>query len=133
MAYTIKQAAERTGLTEHTIRYYDREGLLPLLKRTDSGIRSFSDTDLDWLGLICCLKNSGMPIETIKQFMSLCLQGERTVEERREILLKHKENILVQMEQLKKGLSTVNYKLEHYKEIGVFHIDVQPDGNNDEK
>jgi DNA-binding transcriptional MerR regulator len=123
MLYTIKQTAAKTGLTDHAIRYYDREGLLPLLERTDSGIRKFSDADIDWLGLICCLKNSGMPINKIKEFMNLCLQGETTCEERKSILLEHKEHILQQMELLQDSLSTVNYKLEHYKEVGVFHID----------
>jgi DNA-binding transcriptional MerR regulator len=123
MLYTIKQTAAKTGLTDHAIRFYDREGLLPLLERTDSGIRKFSDADIDWLGLICCLKNSGMPINKIKEFMNLCLQGEKTCEDRKEILLEHKGHILQQMELLQDSLSTVNYKLEHYKEVGVFHID----------
>lgn len=123
MNYTIKQVSEKTGLSEHTLRYYDREGLLPLLKRSASGIRQFSDRDLEWLGLICCLKNSGMPLETLRRFMDLCLKGTETCEERKEILLQHKEHILQQMEQLKNGLCTVDYKIEHYKEIGIFHID----------
>ena len=123
MSYTIKDAAIRTGLSEHTIRYYDKEGLLPLLKRTESGIRVFSENDLAWIELICCLKNSGMPIEKVKEFMNLCLKGSETCEERKAILLKHREHILEQMKQLEKSMSTVNYKIEHYKEIGVFHID----------
>lgn len=122
MSYTIKKAAELTGLSEHTLRFYDREGLLPLLKRTDSGIRVFSEQDIDWIGLICCLKNSGMAISTIKRFMQLCLKGEETEEQRRALLEEHRAFILSQMEQLNKSLSTVNYKLEHYKEIGVFHL-----------
>ncbi|HOV41668.1 MAG TPA: MerR family transcriptional regulator [Oscillospiraceae bacterium] len=123
MFYTIKQAAEKTGLTEHTIRYYDKEGLLPLLERSQGGIRKFSERDIEWLGLICCLKNSGMPIEELREFMRLCLNGSKTCEERRKLLVKHKEHILSQMEQLKKSLDTLNYKIEHYKEIGIFHID----------
>lgn len=120
--YTIKQAAEKTGLSEHTLRYYDREGLLPLLKRSESGIRRFSDNDVEWIGLICCLKNSGMSIEKIKEFMILCLKGNETCEERRELLLMQKEHILKQMEELEKSLGTINYKINHYKEIGIFHL-----------
>lgn len=121
--YTVKQASEMTGLSAHTLRFYDREGLLPLLKRSESGIRRFSDKDIEWIGLICCLKNSGMPIERIKEFMVLCLKGEETCEERRGLLLQHKELILQQIEQLQNSLHIVDYKLEHYKEIGVFHLD----------
>ncbi|MDF2675715.1 MAG: transcriptional regulator, MerR family [Clostridiales bacterium] len=123
MSYTIKQVSEKTGLTIYTLRYYDKEGLLPLVERTESGIRKFSDNDIDWLGLICCLKNSGMSIEHIKEFMHLCLQGEDTVETRKEILLNQKAYILEQMIQLENSLGTINYKIDHYKEIGIFHID----------
>jgi DNA-binding transcriptional MerR regulator len=123
MTYTIKQVSEKTGLSIYTLRYYDKEGLLPLVERTESGIRKFSENDIDWLGLICCLKNSGMSIEHIKEFMNLCLQGEATVETRREILLNQKLYILEQMHQLENSLGTINYKLDHYKEIGIFHID----------
>jgi DNA-binding transcriptional MerR regulator len=122
MTYTIKQTAEKTGLSEHTLRYYDREGLLPLLKRTKSGIRAFSENDINWIGLICCLKNSGMSIEKIKEFMSLCLKGAQTQEARKQLLLNHREYIIQQMEQLKNSLSIVDYKIAHYKEIGVFHL-----------
>ncbi len=123
MEYTIKQVSEKTGLSIYALRYYDKEGLLPLVKRSPSGIRKFTDNDIDWIGLICCLKNSGMSIDNIKEFMNLCLQGNETVETRKNILLKHKENILSQMKQLESSLSTINYKIEHYKEIGIFHID----------
>ncbi len=121
--YTIKEVSERTGLSIYTLRYYDKEGLLPLVKRTPSGIRKFSDNDIAWLGLICCLKNSGMSIENIKEFMHLCLKGEETAEIRKDMLLLHKQHILQQMNELEKSLDTVNYKINHYKEIGIFHID----------
>ena len=125
MEYTIKQVSVKTGLSIYTLRYYDKEGLLPLVKRSQSGIRKFSDNDIDWLGLICCLKNSGMSIENIKEFMNLCLEGNETVEIRKAILIKHKEHILAQMKQLDSSLNTVNYKIDHYKEIGIFHIDCE--------
>ena len=123
MSYTIKQVSKLTGLSEHTLRYYDREGLLPLLKRTPNGIRAFSENDIEWLGLICCLKNSGMSIEHIKEFMNLCLQGEQTLPQRKEVLEQHREHILDQLKLLNRSLSTIEYKIEHYKEIGVFHLD----------
>ena len=129
MTYSIQQVAKKLGLTASALRYYDKEGLLPTLKRTETGIRTFSETDLDWLGLICCLKNSGMPILEIKQFMNLCLRGEDTCEERKEALEKHKTEILKQMEVLKNSLGIINYKIEHYKEIGIFHIDQENGGH----
>ncbi len=123
MGLTIKQAAGRTNLTAHTLRFYDREGLMPLLKRSPSKMRDYSENDIAWLGLICCLKDSGMPLEEIKEFMNLCLKGSDTCEERRVMLIKHKQNIQEQMEKLKNSLNIVDYKIDHYKEIGIFHID----------
>ena len=118
MSYSIKQTAEKLGLTTSTLRYYDNEGLLPNLKRTESGNRTFSEADLQWLELICCLKNSGMSITEIKHFMYLCLQREDTCMERKEVLEMHKESILNQMEALQNCLCIINYKIDHYKEIG---------------
>lgn len=125
MEYTIKQVSERTNLSPSTLRYYDKEGLMPLLSRTESGIRKYSDVDISWLGLICCLKNSGMQLDTIKKFMTLCLEGSSTCEERKAILEQHKLHILKQLDVLNHSLDTVNYKLDHYKEIGIFHIDTK--------
>jgi DNA-binding transcriptional MerR regulator len=121
--YTIKEISELTNLSDHTIRYYDREGLIPLLSRSPMGVRQFSEDDLEWLKLICCLKNSGMPIQKIKEFMLLCLSGPETLEERRKLLLDHKHYILDQMKNLEDSLNIVNHKIECYKEIGIFHID----------
>ncbi|MFA9377473.1 MAG: MerR family transcriptional regulator [Lachnotalea sp.] len=125
MEYTIKQVSEQTSLSIYTIRYYDKEGLFPLIKRSESGIRKFTENDIKWIDLICCLKNSGMSLENIKKFMQCCLKGKKCVEERKIILEAHKENIQKQIEQLNKSMEIVNYKLEHYKEIGIFHIDEQ--------
>ncbi len=113
--YTIKEISELTNLSNHTIRYYDREGLIPLLSRSPIGVRQFSKDDLEWLKLICCLKNSGMPIQKIKDFMLLCLSGPETLEERRKLLLDHKHSILDQMQSLEDNLNIVNHKIERYK------------------
>jgi len=120
--YSIQEAAQKLGLTPSTLRYYDKIGLLPNLRRSASGIRIFSEQDIQWLGLICCLKNSGMPLEEIRHFMELCLQGEKSCEQRRQMLQKHRESILSQIQSLEKSLATVDYKIQHYREIGIFHI-----------
>ena len=121
--YTIRQIAELTNLTEHTIRYYDREGMIPFLARSKSGKRQFSEDDLAWIQLVCCLRNSGMPLQEIKEFMQMCLKGEESFEERKILLTKHKEKILNDMKNLEKSLTTIQYKIDHYKELGIFHID----------
>lgn len=123
MEYTIKQAAERTKLPPSTLRFYDKAGLMPLLKKTSYGTRKYSETDIYWLELVRCLKDSGMPLEEIKAFMLLCLEGSATSEQRREILERHRTNIKQQMDVLKRSLGVINYKLDHCNEIGIFHID----------
>ena len=121
--YTIRQIADKTNLTEHTIRYYDREGLIPFLARSKSGSRQFSEDDLEWIQLVCCLRNSGMPLQEIKEFMQMCLKGKESFEERKRLLIQHKEKILNDMKNLEKSLTTIQYKIDHYKELGIFHID----------
>ncbi len=71
----IGQVASKTGLSTFTLRYYEREGLLPLIKRNASGRREFSDADLDFIDLITCLKDTGMSLTEIRHFVSLTMQG----------------------------------------------------------
>jgi DNA-binding transcriptional MerR regulator len=117
MGYSIAEVAEKTHLTPHTLRYYEKEGLLPFVDRSDSGNRDFKETDLEWLELICCLKNTGMPIKKIKEYIQLCLKGDSTIEVRRKIFLKHKEDVLNQMAELQKNLDKINCKINHYDSI----------------
>lgn len=121
--YKIKEAAALTCTPASTLRYYDKQQLIPVLKRDCNGNRLYTDTDIAWIQLINCLKNSGMPLKEIKHFMDLCLQGTKTSLERKNLLLQHKKSIENQICQLKCSLDVINYKIEHYNEIGIFHID----------
>lgn len=114
MEYTIKQAAQKMNLTAYTLRYYDKEGLLPFVVRDNSGNRLFTDNDIEWLGLICCLKNTGMPIRQIKNFIQGALEGDHTLENRVKMLLEHRNHVLKQMEELNKNLDKINYKIKYY-------------------
>ena len=79
MKYTIKQVSERTGLSPHVLRFYEREGLLAPVERSKSGIRCYSEDNLEWLGLVCCLKNTGMSLKQIKEFVDLSAKGKHTL------------------------------------------------------
>ncbi len=116
MEYTISQAAEKMHLTAHTLRYYDKEGLLPFVTRTDGGIRHFTDSDVEWLSVICCLKGTGMPVKKIKEYIDLCMQGDETLEARRQIFIKQREEVLNKINQLTRYLEKVDYKIKHYDE-----------------
>ncbi|WP_078410624.1 MerR family transcriptional regulator [Priestia abyssalis] len=114
MSYTINEVASKFGLSAHTIRYYDKEGLLPFIARNKSGNRIFTDDDLDWLKLICCLKDSGMPIKEIKTYCDLCLVGSRTSEERKNILLEHRKEVVRQLKRLKQNIQLIDTKIAFY-------------------
>ena len=114
MGYSIAEVAEKTQLTAHTLRYYEKEGLLPFINRSNSGNRDFKDTDLEWLELICCLKNTGMPIKKIKEYIGLCLKGDNTLDVRREIFTKHREEVINQIAELHKNLDKINWKINYY-------------------
>lgn len=114
MSYTIKQVSEKTHLKAHVLRYYEREGLLPFVKRSESGIRHYSEDDLEWLGLICCLKNTGMSIKQIKDFVKLSVEGKETLKQRCEMLVEHKKSVEAQIEEMQKHLLKVSHKIEYF-------------------
>jgi DNA-binding transcriptional MerR regulator len=113
-SFTIKQVSEKTSLPPHVLRYYENEGLLPSVARSRNGIRRYSENDLEWLGLICCLKNTGMPIKKIKNFVELSVEGDGTLKERCELLKEHKKTVEAQIQEMHKHLEKVTKKIEHF-------------------
>lgn len=114
MAYTINKAAEQTGITAHTIRYYEKEGIIPPIKRSESGIRLFSEDNLFWLEMVSCLKKTGMPVSDIKRIVALSMQGDATIPERKRILLAHKKVIRQQIEALEESMRNIDIKIRYY-------------------
>ena len=113
MSYTISEAAPKTGLPPSTIRYYDKEGLLPNIKRKN-GIRVFEDMDLRLMGLLTCLKNTGMPIKRIRDYVELTSKGDDTLRERYEIIKAQRQFVLDQIEQLQYYLEELDFKDWYY-------------------
>ena len=114
--YSIQEVSNKTGLTAHTLRYYEKEGLLSGVERTQGGFRQYTDEDLERLGLICCLKNTGMSIQEIARFVQLTHEGDHTLEERVELLRAHRERVLERMEEMQKHLDKVTWKLNFFSE-----------------
>ncbi|WP_040952754.1 MerR family transcriptional regulator [Gorillibacterium massiliense] len=114
MEYTIQDVAIKFNLSPHTLRYYDKEGLLPFITRNHAGNRVFSDVDLNWLGLIICLKDTGMPIKEIKQYSDWCKLGSGTIDSRKDMLIRHRETVTAQIEELKANLKLIDKKIESY-------------------
>ena len=114
MKYTIKQASKLTALPSSTLRYYESEGLLPEIKRNKNGHRYYDEANLKWIALITCLKNTSMPIEMIKIFVALHNEGDATLEQRLDVVLKHQENVQKKIDELNEYMKYINYKVDYY-------------------
>ena len=114
--YSIQEVSNKTGLTAHTLRYYEKEGLISGVERSQGGFRQYTDEDLERLGLICCLKNTGMSIQEIARFVQLTHEGDHTLEERVELLRAHREQVLARMTEMQKHLDKVTWKLNFFTE-----------------
>ncbi|MBN2910254.1 MerR family transcriptional regulator [Polycladomyces sp. WAk] len=112
--WTIKDVAERVGLSAHTIRYYEQEGLLPSLKRDQHGNRIFEERDIEWLELVICLRETGMPIAEIRRYVDLGMEGDQTIPMRKQILQKHRQMLEKKMEEINKALTKIDKKMKWY-------------------
>lgn len=133
MLYTIGEMAKQLNVATSTLRYYDKEGLLPFVERSEGGMRMFKDADYEFLKIISCLKATGMQLKDIREFISLVMKGDETIEARLELFMKRKEEVEKQMAQLQVTLDTVNFKCWYYetaKKAGTTNV---PDNmSNDE-
>ena len=114
MVYTVGEMAKRLDVPPSTLRYYDKEGLLPFVERSSGGIRMFRDSDVEWLQIIHCMK-AGMSIRDIREYIQLALQGNDTIDARLAMFRRQREAILAQMEELRQTLETVEYKCWFYE------------------
>lgn len=117
MNYSISTVANLTNLTTHTLRYYEKEGLLNNISRDKNGIRTYNDNDIERINIINCLKATGMTISDIKNYLTLFDKGIETVAERALLFEIQKEEIIKQLDILNKHLNTINYKIWYYKNI----------------
>ncbi len=115
MIYTVGEAARVLNVAPSTIRYYDKEGLLPFVERSEGGIRVFTEKDFDWLFIIECLKKSGLSIKDIKRFIDMTKKGDETIGERLELFQNQREKVVRQMEEMQKTLDILNYKCWYYE------------------
>ncbi len=113
--YSIGEISDKFNLTVSAIRYYDKEGLFPNVKRKN-GIRQFDDADVESILVIECLKKSGMQIKEIKQFLDWCNEGDSTIEKRLQMFENQKEKIINQIDELQDALNLINYKCWYYNE-----------------
>lgn len=115
MTYTIGEIAAQLQVTPSTIRYYDKEGLLPFVERTNGGLRRFREEDMDWFYIIDCLKKTGMPIKEIKLFVDYCVEGDSKINERLAIIKAQKALVEKQIQDMQGRLATLNFKTWFYE------------------
>jgi DNA-binding transcriptional MerR regulator len=114
---TIHEAATETGLTTHTLRYYERVGLIPSVARAANGHRRYSEEDLGWIEFVKCLRSTGMPISEMQRYVELEAQGDSTARARLELLEAHRQRIKVKMKQLEAFLERIEGKIVYYREL----------------
>ena len=114
---TISEVSKKYNITADTIRYYEKEGLIPTVPRDKNGIRDFDENSCGWIEFIKCMRSAGLEIETLKRYVSLFRQGTKTVKERKILLEEQREKLLKKQEDIKATLDRLNYKIEKYEEI----------------
>ncbi|MBC2874070.1 MULTISPECIES: MerR family transcriptional regulator [Streptomyces] len=114
--YTIGEVAAYTGLSAHTLRWYERIGLMPHVDRSHTGQRRYTDRDLDWLDLVGKLRLTGMPVADMVRYAELVREGEATVAERERLLSAHRADVRRRMAELRSTLDVLDHKIDRYAE-----------------
>jgi DNA-binding transcriptional MerR regulator len=113
---TVADAAREAGVSAHTLRYYERAGLLPPVERNGSGHRRFTSEDIDWVVMVTRLRATGMPIRRIREYAELVWAGEGTERERLAIMEAHREQVLERLAEIERNLELIDYKIGLYRD-----------------
>lgn len=116
MTYSIGEVSKMTGLTVPTLRYYDKEGLIPNINRTENGLRNFTENDLGTINIVTCIKGAGASLKEIKHYMDMCQLGDSTLLNRKQFFIDKKKDIEEQMNKLNDILATIEYKINYYED-----------------
>lgn len=112
---TIKEVGEKFRVSEDTLRYYERVGMIPPVARTAGGIRHYDETAIRWVELAVCMRNAGLPVEAIIEYVRLYGQGDATISARLALLRRQRENLLAQKKRIEETLGRLNYKISRYE------------------
>ena len=115
--YSMKETCEKTGLSYDTIKYYCNEGLIPNVKRDKNNYRVFDDNNIAWINSLLCLKNCGMRISEIKEYLSLCLKGQSTIPERQIILDVKRKALVEELNTIQESIDYIDWKQNFYQEV----------------
>lgn len=133
--YSMKQVCEKTGLTYDTLKFYCNEGLVPNVKRNKNNYRIFSTKDIAWINSLSCLKNCGMSISEMKEYLDLCLKGEKTIAERKKILDNKLKELEHKINEIQESINYIHWKQQFYDNIlsgkTKYYSNLTPTENND--
>jgi DNA-binding transcriptional MerR regulator len=112
---TVQQASEKTGLSAHTIRYYERIGLIPSIERAANGHRRYSEDDIGWIEFLKCLRSTGMPISEMQRYVELQQEDDATLHDRLALLEAHRRRIKAKIKELNDFLERIEWKIGYYQ------------------
>jgi len=112
---TIGEVSEKFDISQDTLRYYERIGLIPRVNRNKGGIRDYTEEDCRWIEFIKCMRSAGVQVEALIEYVMLFQQGDATIEARKQILIEQREQLLARIEEMQKALERLNFKIEEYK------------------
>lgn len=123
---TIKEVSERYNISQNTLRYYERVGMIPRVHRTSGGIRDYQEEDLGWVELALCMRSAGLPIEAMSEYVKMVQKGDSTIPARLELLLRQREKLLAQKSQIEETLERLNVKIANYTKCGTLSACTDP-------
>lgn len=113
---TIKEVSEKFNISQDTLRYYERVGMIPPVTRTSGGIRDYQESDLGWVELAICMRSAGLPVEALIEYVKLTQEGNETIEARLQLLSEQRESLIEQQKKINDTLKRLDYKIGRYEE-----------------
>ena len=111
----IAEVSKKYDLTQDTLRYYERVGLLPRVNRTSSGIRDYTEEDCRWVEFIKCMRQAGLPIEVLIEYVALYQKGDEKIQARKQLLIEQREQLIERIREMNETLERLNYKIDAYE------------------
>lgn len=115
--YSMKETCQKVGMSYETLKFYCNQGLIPNVKRDKNNYRIFDDNNVAWITSLSCLKNCGMSIAEMKEYLALCLKGESTIPERQEILKVKKQSLLEKQKEIQDSIDYIDWKQGFYNDV----------------
>ena len=112
----ISQVSKKYGLSVDTLRYYEKEGLIPPVHRNESGLRDYTEQDCGWVEFIKCMRSAGLSIDTLREYITLYFKGNRTLQKRKNLLIAERDKLQARLKEMQGTLERLDYKIRVYEE-----------------